>query len=115
MKSQAVFVEGAGIPGVSGDEKVNRPATPGAIRPGAAKLAGLVPAPVEDAFPPNGGSEKGNSAKSAVELPPDRGVAMERIPLGAVRCLYPSRAGWNCNEFRLGVRRSRKTKSGSHS
>ena len=69
MKSQAVLVDGSGMPGVSGEVKVNRPAAPAAIREGAAKLAGLVPALVDDAFPPNGGSENGNSAKSASALP----------------------------------------------
>jgi hypothetical protein len=100
MKSQAVFVEGWGIPGVSGEEKVNRPATPAAILPGTAKLAGLVPALVDDAFPPSGGRENGNAAKSASMLPVDRDVDMKEFLSGAVRCLYPSRAGWNCNELR---------------
>jgi hypothetical protein len=49
--------------------KVKRPATPAAIREGAAKLAGLVPALVDEAFPPKGGRENGNPAKSASALP----------------------------------------------
>jgi hypothetical protein len=80
MKSQAVFVEGAGIPGVSGDVNVYRPAAPAAIRATAAKLAGLVPARVEEGFPPSGGSEKGNPAKSGSEWPADSDVDMNAIP-----------------------------------
>jgi hypothetical protein len=71
MKSHALFNEGSGIPGVSGEEKVNRPATPAAIFAGAAKLAGLVPALVDEAFPPNGGRENGNPANSVSILPAD--------------------------------------------
>jgi hypothetical protein len=43
MKSQAVFSDGAGIPGVSGDANVHRPARPLAIFGINAKLPGVVP------------------------------------------------------------------------
>jgi hypothetical protein len=50
------------MPGVSGDEKVQRPAMPGAIRGGMAKLPGFVPAAVVDGFWPKGGSWKERAA-----------------------------------------------------
>src|SRR5580704_2335302 len=99
MNSQAVFIDGAGMPGVSGDENVNRPAAPAAMRLGAAKLAGLVPARLDDAFPPNGGSENGKPAKSDSDFAADPNVDIAAIPLRASDSLYPSHAGWNCNEF----------------
>jgi hypothetical protein len=100
MKSQAVFIEGSGIPGVSGDEKVNRPAAPAAIIAGAAKLAGLVPVCVDAAFPPSGGKENGNPAKSDTGLAADGDIDMVRFPLEACAALYRSRRGRNCNELR---------------
>jgi hypothetical protein len=76
MKSQAVFVDGAGIPGVSGDVNVYRPAAPGAIRAGAAKLAGVVPLRSVEGFPPTGGSGKETdpSARPAVSAGPEVGI-----------------------------------------
>jgi len=68
MKSQAVFVEGTGIPGVSGEEYVYRPAAPGAIRAGAAKLAGVVPARPDDGLPPSGGNTGWNSGRPDPEV-----------------------------------------------
>jgi hypothetical protein len=44
MKSHAVFSDGNGIPGVSGEEKVRAPVLPAAIRGALAKLPGVVPA-----------------------------------------------------------------------
>jgi hypothetical protein len=55
MKSHAVFSDGAGIPGVSGDENVHRPARPLAILGSKEKLPGEVPKPLEEGFPPSGG------------------------------------------------------------
>jgi hypothetical protein len=44
------------MPGVSGEEKVQRPAAPAAMRDGLAKLPGDVPADVDEGFSPSGGS-----------------------------------------------------------
>ena len=52
MKSQAVFSDGAGMPGPSGELKVQGVPTRGA----RAKLPGFVPWRVEDGFSPRGGS-----------------------------------------------------------
>jgi hypothetical protein len=57
------------MPGVSGDVKVYRPATPGAILPGAAKLAGVVPAFTDEGSPPSGG--KGNCVPAEVPACPE--------------------------------------------
>jgi len=57
MKFQAVLFEGWGIPGVSGDEKVQQPAAPGAIFGVIAKLAGEVPSAEVDGLAPRGGNE----------------------------------------------------------
>jgi hypothetical protein len=52
MKSQAVFGDGAGMPGVSGEEKLR-----GApISLASAKLPGVVPWRRLDGLPPTGGS-----------------------------------------------------------
>jgi hypothetical protein len=51
-KSQAVLSDGAGMPGVSGDENVHGVPT----RPRLAKEPGVVPAVVEDGLSPSGGS-----------------------------------------------------------
>jgi hypothetical protein len=56
---------------------VYRPATPGAIRAGAAKLAGVVPACVDEGFPPSGGNGMGASANR--EAPVRPGVDMSEI------------------------------------
>jgi hypothetical protein len=104
MKSQAVFVEGAGMPGVSGDENVNRPAAPVRTRLGAAKLAGLVPAQVDEAFPPSGGSEKGKPEKSGWELPANRDVDMEEflwVPCAA--CILAVQVGIATSSRRLSI------------
>jgi hypothetical protein len=77
MKSQAVFVDGSGMPGVSGEANVYRPATPGAILLGAAKLAGVVPARIEEGFPPSGGS--GNCVSADREVPACPEVDMSEI------------------------------------
>lgn len=55
-KSQAVLSDGWGMPGVSGDENVQQPSGPGAIRDGFAKLPGDVPRARDDGFCPSGGS-----------------------------------------------------------
>ena len=47
-----------GMPGVSGDENVQRPSVPGAIFDRLAKLPGVVPAAWEDGFSPSGGNER---------------------------------------------------------
>ena len=48
MKSHAVFADGSGMPGVSGDEKLSGPPMSGRF----AKLPGVVPWPVVEGFPP---------------------------------------------------------------
>jgi hypothetical protein len=55
-KSHAVFSDGCGIPGVSGEEYVQRPDTPGAIHGGTAKLPGVVPWDVDEGLVPTSGS-----------------------------------------------------------
>jgi hypothetical protein len=52
MKSQAVFSDGAGIPAVSGELKLQ--GVP--MRGTRAKLPGFVPWPDDDGFRPSGGS-----------------------------------------------------------
>jgi hypothetical protein len=44
------------MPGVSGDEYVHRPVTPGAIQGGMAKLPGVVPWLVDEGLLPTSGS-----------------------------------------------------------
>jgi hypothetical protein len=51
MKSQAVFVEGCGMPGVSGELNDRGPP----MSAGLAKLPGLVPCLSVEGFPPRGG------------------------------------------------------------
>jgi hypothetical protein len=53
MKSQAVFSDAGGMPGASGDEKVQGVPTRAAF----AKLPGVVPCPELDGFPPVAGIE----------------------------------------------------------
>ena len=55
-KSHAVLSDGCGMPGVSGEEKVQRPGAPGAIRDFLEKLPGDVPAAVDDGLSPSSGS-----------------------------------------------------------
>ena len=52
MKSQALCVEGAGMPGASGELKLQGVPTAG----GRAKLPGFVPSPDEEGLWPRGGS-----------------------------------------------------------
>lgn len=82
MKSHAVREDGAGMPGVSGDEYVSGPPTSGA----RAKLPGVVPCPpVEGSSAPCKGSAKRLSADgliksvSCLELVPARGSDAKRL------------------------------------
>ena len=56
MKSHAVFSEGLGIPGVSGEANVSAPARPGSNAGLSAKLPGVVPKAFVDGFNPSGGN-----------------------------------------------------------
>ena len=82
MKSQAVLCDGSGMPGVSGDENVYRPAAPGAILPGRRKACrALFRLARRRDFRPSGGSGNGNGASADPETPAGPEVDMSEILL----------------------------------
>jgi len=90
LKSHAVREDGAGMPGVSGDEYVSGPPTSGA----RAKLPGVVPCPpVEGSSAPCTGSTKRLSADGLIKSVSCLVDAESIIPPGMARtrCTLPPR------------------------